>query len=1101
MLELIVGRSEQQRKKNLFLQIEKVLEDKSKKIVLLVPEQASFAREKEMLTRFGAKTASEMQICGFSRLAATVLQEAGIAVKPQIDEAGRNVLMSLAVENAAAEGSLYAAYAGRGKLLRDLLAARDELRQSCLLPEELTVAASRLSGASLGRKALELAHVFEVYDALVSHRFSDKSDNINLLTEYLRTSDLLADTVVFADGFRGFTEQQYRCLSQIIRTCPQVYVYLCSEKNAAVQSESAFAHAERARRRLHHLANVAEVEIKELFLEDTEIAQNAISYLRESLYDPYAPAFEGNSSCITIATASDKYDECDFCAMEAARLLREEGYRARDIAVVERQQGSYSNAIAAAFRRCGVPCFEDARKPLSHFALIRLVLSVCDAAGTRLTAETLMNALKTGLAGVDVKECAELENYIRLWQIDGMRLCHAFTGHPRGFGKPMEDADRERLARINVIREKAVQPILRLRKALDGADGKQACEAVYQYLLQVHTAEHLREYAQRLDQNGRTHEAIECGRIWDVLMELLDALQEAIGMQTMRPGRFTELLRIMVDAADIGDIPDGIDEVAVGDAQRVRLDAVKVVFAVGANEGVFPAPASDFGIFTRTEKMQLREAEFAIGDSPEEMCAEERMLVYSVLTTASQRLYVSYSTSDLHAGVAYPSEIIGMLKTIYPTCHTVNTAQLSALEKTVSPQTAFENASLLYRQNSSLGASLRAYVNDKTMYADRLNAVDRAATGRQFAFSDAQNAQLLFKEDLYLSPSRVETFFKCSFAYFCRYGLRLDTPVTAKLDASNNGLLIHYVLEKLLAAYPDGTLASLATEELKAVLHTLCEEYIENYMGGRQAMPLRLLWQLDRAEQTVFEIAKRLCAEFGTSLFVTKDVELAVKGDGDVQPFTVQLDDGGSITVAGIVDRVDVMEEDGRSYVRVIDYKTGGKTFRLSDLEAGLNMQMLLYLMCLWDNGKQRYGDVIPAGILYVPAKTGKMDLPRNATVEEIEKQKTKNGKMNGLILSEKNVILGMDSSGAGVYINASIDKNGNIKGSVASMEEFTRIHKKIESSLSEMYTDLRQGTVSAVPVDGSGYKDICRYCDYADVCCRESGSPVRKLDASGEVE
>lgn len=1101
MLELIIGRNEEQRKEYLYAQIEKVLSEKNKKIILLVPEQASFAREKDILLRFGPKVASGMQICGFSRLATMLLQEAGVPVKPQVDEAGRNVLMSLAVENAAGASGLYAAHAGRGKLLRDLLAARDELKQACLLPQELTAAATRLQAPSLRQKAAELAHIFDVYDALVTRRFSDKSDNINLLTQTMKTVPLLANTVVFADGFRGFTEQQFQCILQMLRSCDALHICLCSEKNAAAQEDSAFAHSERARRYLHHLAQKADVQIKETYLADAVQADNALVYLREALYDVSAEPFEADASAVTIVSASDKYAECDYCAAEAARLLREEGYRARDIAVIERQPGNYSKALAAAFRRCGVPCFEDLRRPLSSFALIRLVLSVCDAAGTRLTAERLMNALKTGLAGVDVKDCALLESYIHLWQLDGNRLSYDFTGHPDGFGKPMEERDREKLALINNIRKTAVEPILRLRKDLDGADGKQACEAVYRYLVRINAADSLRAYAQRLDKNGHTHDAIECGRIWDVLMELLDALQEAIGPQTVSAARFAELLHIMVDSADIGDIPDGIDEVAVGDAQRIRPDGAKVVFVVGANEGLFPAAASDYGIFTRNEKKQLREASFALGDAAEELCAEERLLVYSVLTAAREKLYVTFSTSDLHAGALYPSEIVSMLKAVYPQCCVVNANEMSVLDKTVSVQTAFENAALLARQNTALSASLRAYVDGKEMYADRLAAVDRAAAGRQFAFSDTKNAQLLFNKDLYLSPSRVESFFKCSFSYFCRYGLRLETPAAAKLDASHNGLLIHYVLEKLLEQYPDGTLVSLSAEVLQQTVHQLCEEYTETYMGGKDAMPLRLQWQLVRAEKTALEIAQRLCTEFGNGLFVTKDVELAVQGDGVVQPFTVQLPDGGSVTVAGVVDRVDVMEEDGRSYLRVIDYKTGGKTFRLSDLEAGLNMQMLLYLMCLWDNGKERYGNVIPAGILYVPAKTGKLELPRNASAEEIAKQKTKNGKMNGLVLSEKNVILGMDSTGAGVFINASIDKNGNIKGSVASLEDFMYIHKRIETLLGEMHGNLRQGTISAVPVEGSGYKDICKYCNYANVCCRESTAPVRRIDKAGEVE
>ena len=40
---------------------------------------------------------------------------------------------------------------------------------------------------------------------------------------------------------------------------------------------------------------------------------------------------------------------------------------------------------------------------------------------------------------------------------------------------------------------------------------------------------------------------------------------------------------------EIGHIPNTNDQVIAGSADRVRLSSPKVVFAVGVNEGVFPA--------------------------------------------------------------------------------------------------------------------------------------------------------------------------------------------------------------------------------------------------------------------------------------------------------------------------------------------------------------------------------------------------------------------------------------------------------------------------------------------------------------------------------
>ena len=81
----------------------------------------------------------------------------------------------------------------------------------------------------------------------------------------------------------------------------------------------------------------------------------------------------------------------------------------------------------------------------------------------------------------------------------------------------------------------------------------------------------------------------------------------------------------------------------------------------------------------------------------------------------------------------------------------------------------------------------------------------------------------------------------------------------------------------------------------------------------------------------------------------------------------MRIDTGkGIVTVGGTIDRVDVyLGSDGCRYVRVIDYKTGHKSFRLPDVLLGLNMQMLVYLAALVESGRE-----LPAGVLYMPRQS-----------------------------------------------------------------------------------------------------------------------------------
>jgi len=252
---------------------------------------------------------------------------------------------------------------------------------------------------------------------------------------------------------------------------------------------------------------------------------------------------------------------------------------------------------------------------------------------------------------------------------------------------------------------------------------------------------------------------------------------------------------------------------------------------------------------------------------------------------------------------------------------------------------------------------------------------------------------------------------------------------------------------------------------------------------------------LDKAKDTAVQILLRMIEEFRVSRFETVAVELEISHGKDIEPYVITLPDGGSITISGKVDRLDVYNDAGKAYLRVVDYKTGGKDFKLGDVFSGLNMQMLIYLMCLWDNGKEKYGDTVPAGIMYVPANNSGEQLPRNASPDDVKMQKLVNGRMNGMILEDEKILDAMEEGCEGRFINAFINKKGELQGTLLSYEGFKLLHEKIDSVLTEMGLSLHGGEIEALPVMGtSSYNNTCTYCDYKDICRRTETDAVRTL-------
>ncbi len=1087
MLTFLTGTYFPSKKEYIYGSIRKKLED-GKRVYLIVPEQSSFERDRDFLFTYGERLGNLLTVSSFTHLASDVLEENGFRAKPQADESARNVIMSLAVEECADELNIYSKFSSKGNSVARLLGEYSEICSAGLSSKDLFSVSSRLPDGTLKNKTKELALIFSAYEALLSERFSDASGNISRMTEFLAENRVFDGAHIYFDDFRGFTGAQIRLLEEIIAQAEDICVSVFAPDSVHTMDSGAFAHAVSNCRRLRAAAEKRGVRCCEKKTDSVHPVA-PLEAVNSSLFCGEKEIYDIKTDSVTVCRAADKPAECDFVALQIKKLL-ESGLRCRDISVSERS-GKYMSSLTASLKKYGIPVFEDKRVPLSEYPLVRMLISAVGIAVYGFSSDEVFSYLKTGITGISDEECSELESYAFIWQTERGAWTKPFTGHPGGFGEKEDDDSRKRLARLEDIRLRTVNPLLRLKRRLMSADGSALCTAVFEFLVETDAAENFRKYAEELYRSSNEAAAIECSRVWDFVMQAIDALNEIICRRNVSPQRFSELLKIILSSGDIGRIPAGIDEIVIGTAGRTRHLEPEAVFVLGCNEGVFPQPPVSSGLFTPAEKRLLGNNDFSLEGIPENVYAEERMIAYSVLNNAKSRLFISYCESDSAGNRCEPSEIVREIREMLPLADFCDTASLTPLDKIGSRESAFEQCAIHFSDNTVFSESLKKYV-EETDSADRMEAVRNISEKKPAVIKDKELATGLFGKDMYISPSRADVFYTCAFRYFCQHGMRISKPAVAELDARINGILIHHLLEKILLGYSNKTLAAMDNGELRRIIDEITEEFISDYMGGREDKGILLNRSLDKAKENAFAILQRMKAEFAESLFETVDVELDISYDGEIAPCKIRLSDGGSITVGGKVDRVDAMKDGEKTYIRVVDYKTGGKEFKLSDVYDGLNMQMLIYLMCIWDNGKDRYGNVIPAGILYLPARNSGKMLPRNAGSEEVFEQKLRNGRMNGMILEDRTVLEGMEKDCRGRFLNASVDSKGNMKGCFLSLNGFRLLHKKIDEMLGNMGEALHNGEIGALPVTENENKAPCIYCDYKDICRRSEGDPSR---------
>ena len=197
---------------------------------------------------------------------------------------------------------------------------------------------------------------------------------------------------------------------------------------------------------------------------------------------------------------------------------------------------------------------------------------------------------------------------------------------------------------------------------------------------------------------------------------------------------------------------------------------------------------------------------------------------------------------------------------------------------------------------------------------------------------------------------------------------------------------------------------------------------------------------------------------------------------------TLKTPDGHTVQVVGQIDRVDIMRREGRQYVRVVDYKTGSKSFSLEDVYCGLNTQMLLYLFTYCRNGKD-LSDPVASGVLYLLSDPAPGSMPRAQAANLPLYQ------VDGLVLNDEVVLRGMDKEASGLFVPVSFLKNGTPRSSskLAHLEKIGNIRHYVEQLVVEMAKGLYEGDIRAVPLRNTTHCP-CDTCDYRAVCRHEDG-------------
>lgn len=1095
MLHLIKGRAGSGKTAIIREIISQLSENGGSRPLLLVPEQFSFETERIMLELLGPKNLKNIDIFSFPRMAFSELQKKGLSNIKTSDNGIKAAIMSEALMQLDGSLNIFSNIRHNSTALSPLVDFCKELKYCCIDSESLTEKLENSTNSFLKNKLTELDLIRNTYEALLTQSYFDDADAVSVFTNLASENGFFKNKTLFLDGFRDFSKQELECLKLAFSQCDDVYITLCVDEK--VKKFSSLYYMKEFENKLRTIASKTNTAVHELFCKQKENAfAPDISMFEKSLFSTEKLGKVNYNGNIIVAKCSDSENEAVFVANTIKKLLKSGEYRCRDIAVIERANGTYKKSVIDALKRLSIPVFDDSRRPLATETLFINICSALECISKGITTQTLMSYLKTGLTDLSVSEISKLEKYAVIWDLKSSGWQKDFTMHPDGFGNELDEKAKVKLEEINLIRKKAVLPLLKLKKDCEEADGKTIATAVYEFIINSKIKENLFKLTVELDDGGFSVEANRQEYSWNILMNILDTMALLTEEKRYSLKRWYELFMILVASGDMGEIPQGLDEVKVGCADRIRLEKTKVVFLVGVNKDEFPLVNVGSGILTDADRVMLTNLGIEVRPPFEDTVDEERFIAYCAITAASEKLYMTYKCNDGEGGALFKSEIIATVEKIFDNFNTVATSELPAEYFIESEESAFSAFSKNYLYNNEIKSTLKAYFEEKKEYEGKIDALEILSGNEPFGFKESKNSKKLFGEDIYISASKVESFHNCPFAYFMRYGLGAEPLKEAALDPAQSGTIIHLVMEEILKKYPQAKFIDTPDDELRDAVSSVLKAYLEEKMGGIEEKSERFMKLFYRLVDISMSVIERLKVEFGVGEFAPCDFELRI-GGSDIPAYELPLDEG-KVRVTGSIDRVDLMEKDGIKYVRVVDYKTGQKEFKLSELFDGLNIQMVLYLMALEKNGKNYYGDIIPSGVLYLPSRIGLKNYlgERNPDHVTIENQKRKSGKLSGMILDSPVVFNGMGVDAYPDYFPACFNAKGGAKGNYYSLPQFHSLSRLIDDKIISMGNALHKGEIPAMPIGESDKKDgkMCEYCSYRSVCAREGGEPFNKI-------
>ena len=1107
--------------------IKRAEENPQKNYIIVVPEQFTMAVQKDIVTLHPRHGVMNIDIVSFNRLAFRIFEELGINRLSILDDTGKTLVLRHVIEDKKKELKLFKDKLKYFGFVEEMKSSISELYQYGIVPDELgDIIANSKGHKSTMMKLEDIRVIYEGFKEYVKNMSGDdkvyitKEEVLSRLCEAVPSSSIIKNSELYLDGFTGFTPVQNRLIQLLMEYSRQVNIALtidaseCSSLTQTgfvdIKEHELFAMSKTTINTLMSLAADKKLKTDSPVIIDMHgksrfLGNVALEHIERNLFRYKEVKTISADETFSVYVADNPLKEAEFVSDKIASMIMESGgeLRYRDIAIVTGDLENARGNLERVLKSNDIPYFMDSKRSLIRNPFVGVIRSILQMAEEDFSYESVFAYLKNEFCSVEVCNVDILENYVLGCGIRGL------SQYSKPFTKKYKDMTEDELAKCEKIREQFWQMVSEFFDVeLRGLKVSDISSKIRKFVEKEDLAARLLQHQEIFKEQGEHSLAAEYGQTFDLVMELFDKLDSLLGDEKLTLKEYRRLLDDGFGEIKVGIIPMVMDQVVVGDIQRTRLNSIKVLFVMNVNDGIIPSHGGKPGLLSQSDRTVLKNLNMELSPTLREAGFIQRFYLYLNLTKPSRKLIMTYSLSSHDGNGIRPSYLIGTMKELFEELPIKECKREYVTEGKkggiITKRGAFDKTIKWIRnyrdeETDLLWRELFSYFCRSDAYRESL---DRAIEGAFFTNTDnvldKAVARALYGDKLSGSITRIENYAACAYAHFLNYGLNLVERPVYEIKPVDIGNIFHEAIELFSREIVDRNLdfSDVSDDMRRCIVDDVVLKVTEKYGGHVLRSTARNEYMIEKIRRVTDRSAWAI-------------IEHIKRGDFRPDDFELKLREGR-------IDRVDRMTDEDNIYIKVIDYKSGNKTFSPSDVENGLQLQLIYYMDTLVKREKSQHPKmaVHPGGVFYFNIKDPVIDYEESMIDDDIYDEKLlEQFKMTGAVNSDELVIKGIDRelSDKNKSSNIAKIKYGDIgsdirayaDAGVMAEENFNNLIERVKLKINEMTTEIVEGNIAMNPYKKGQYSP-CEYCKYKGVCAfdtRHFDNEYRRLHTTSTKE